>query len=543
MRNKRLILSVILFLGIGLTGMRVHAQTDTKTGTVAEIYKAVISGDLNKVRGLIEADPTLLELKNTNGETPLIIACKTQQVSIANYLIDKGANVNAKTEIGVTPLFSFGREIDKNLDLVQHLIDKGADVNVKLLLDRNYTLLVQTVAFGSLKAARLLIDHGADININDIAGTPLQMIINGFYAEWNKEMAVLLIESGAKLQEFSYGNTELHLAAINGRTDLVPFLVKHGADVNAINDYKHTALYYATMHGHHKVADELIAAGANKGAIVESNYGKSPQLTKTLENNEAYLWYLRGVSSGYAVKTKGHLLIFNPEIIDESQEAGLANGCLNSNELKGQKITVLITHWTGQDVSQLSETMPGANFVFSFKPDDIIQPTYGLTRTDITMKSKIPPYRLANPNESFSMGSGVQVHTTSAIDNEMFGNSFGYIVETDGLKIFYAGLQASDNDSLHIIKYHKDIDTLKPFGPIDIAILPIDGNHQEVAYEPYLYLIDQLSPKAIYLMGDKLVTKEHSKCVEVLRARNIPVAFPEGGLEIGERFHFYHDSK
>lgn len=544
MRNRRLILSVILFLGIGLTWTQIQAQTDPKTGTVAEIHQAVIAGDLNKVRVLINSDSTLFELKNSHGETPLILACKTRQVAIANFLIDKGANVNAKTANGATPLFFFGRDMDKYLDLVQHIIDKGGDVNVKLLLDRNWTLLLNTVALGNPKAAKLLIDHGADININDIAGTILQMIINGFYSEWNKDMAVLLIESGAKLQEFSYGNTELHLAAINDRTDLVPLLVKYGADVNAVNDYKHTALYYATMLGHHKVADELIAAGANKSSIVEINYGKAPQLTQKLRDSEAYLWYLGGVSSGYAVKTKRHLLIFNPQNNEESQELHLANGCLNPDELKGQEITVLITHFSLQDVSQLSDIMPGANFVLSYKPDNIIQPTNGLTiNADLTPKSKIPPYQLANPNESFSMGSGVQVHTTAAIDNEMLGNSVGYIVETDGLKIFYAGLQASDNDSLHIIKYHKDIDTLKSFAPIDIAILPIDGTHQDVAYEPYLYLIDQLSPKAIYLMGDKLVTKEHSKCVEVLKARNIPVAFPEGGLEIGERFHFYRDSK
>jgi ankyrin repeat protein len=544
MRNKRLILSLILFLGIGLTWIQVQAQTDPKTGSITEIHQAVIAGDLNKVRVLIDSDSTLLELKNNHGETPLIVACKTRQIAIANYLIDKGANVNAKTGNGITPLFSFRRDMDNCLVLVQRLIDKGADVNAKLLLDRNWTVLLNTVALGNQKAAKLLIDHGADININDIAGTLLQMIINGFYSEWNKDMAVLLIESGAKLQEFSYGNTELHLVAINGRTDLVPVLVKYGADVNAINDYKHTALYYATTLGHQKVADELIAAGANKGTIVETNYGKAPQLSKTLKDNEAYLWYLSGMSSGYAVKTKGHLLIFNPEEIDESQEGGLANGHINSKELAGQKITVLITQWAGQDISKLAEAMPSANFILSYKPDDYTQPNGGLTIVvDSSLSSKIPPYRLANPNENISMGGGVQVHTTAVTDNEMMGNSIGYLVEADGLKIFYAGLQSSDNDSLHIIKYRKDIDTLKPFGPIDIAILPINGNHQDVAYEPYLYLIDQLSPKVIYLMGDKLITKEHTKCIEVLRARNIQVAYPEGGLAMGERFHFYRDSK
>jgi L-ascorbate metabolism protein UlaG (beta-lactamase superfamily) len=120
----------------------------------------------------------------------------------------------------------------------------------------------------------------------------------------------------------------------------------------------------------------------------------------------------------------------------------------------------------------------------------------------------------------------------------------GYLVEADGVKIFHAGLHVSDNNASNVAKYRKEIDFLKPFGPIDIAILPINGRHVfNIAYEPYLYLLDQLSPKAVYLIGDDLVTEEHKKCVEVLRARNIPVRYPEGGIAIGERFHYLRDRK
>jgi hypothetical protein len=119
------------------------------------------------------------------------------------------------------------------------------------------------------------------------------------------------------------------------------------------------------------------------------------------------------------------------------------------------------------------------------------------------------------------------------------GEGQGYLVEVDGVKVFHAGLHASRNDPTQMEQYRKQIDFLKPFGPIDIAILPIKGRHLNIAYEPYLYLLDQLSPKAIYLIGDDLATEEHKKCVEVLRARNVPVAYPEGGIAVGERFHYF----
>ena len=69
----------------------------------------------------------------------------------------------------------------------------------------------------------------------------------------------------------------------------------------------------------------------------------------------------------------------------------------------------------------------------------------------------------------------------------------------------------------------------------------MDG-HLTAAYEPYLYLLDQLAPKAVYLMGGDYVTDQYPVCVEVLRARNVPVNYPEGGRAMGERFHFVRES-
>jgi hypothetical protein len=119
----------------------------------------------------------------------------------------------------------------------------------------------------------------------------------------------------------------------------------------------------------------------------------------------------------------------------------------------------------------------------------------------------------------------------------------GYLVEADGVKIFHAGLHFSDNNSSNVAKFRKEIDFLKPLGPIDIAILPISGRHITIAYEPYLYLIDQLSPRALYLIGEELVTEEHRKCLEVLKTRNVPVEYPDGGIALGERFHYIRDKK
>jgi ankyrin repeat protein len=509
-----------------------------------EIHDAAAAGDLNKVRALIEADSTLLESKDVrlpySGNTPLISACwgppsstPQAQVAIANYLIDKGANIKAKNDKGATPLYF----ATKSFDLTQRLIAMGADVNIRAY--GHYTPLHHIAFSGNLKVAKLLIEHGADLNASGEGGTILQEIIY-YKIESSGEMAKLLLESGAKLQEFSFGNTELHLAAINDYADINPILIRHGADVNAVNEYNRTALYYAAVHGHRKAAEALIAAGADRSAIVESNYGKAPQLAEKLRNGEAFLWYLGGNESpytGYAVKTKDHLLIFNPSDIDESLEAGLANGYINRNELAGQKITALISYQSYQgrfgqpSISELAKRLPSVNFVLNFKP-----------AADSAGNNNMLSYKLTAPHESFSM-DGIQVHTIPAMQRAWFGGEgLGYLVEADGVKIFHAGLHAcSSNEAEQMEKYRKEIDFLKPFGPIDIAILPVRGRHIWLEYEPYLYLIDQLSPKAIYLIGDDLAAEEHRKCVEVIRVRNVPVAYPDGGIAVGQRFHFLGD--
>ncbi len=514
MKISSLIFYIILSIIIGLNGVQLHAQTNT------EFFQAVKTGDLNQVRSLLEAEPSLLESKDKDGNTPLIKACQTMNVDIAEYLIDKGADVNAKGALGITPLIAIRKRKDEPYDLIQHLIKMGADVNAKFYPGvGDYTVL--HTALGNVKITKLLIDNGADVNAKNLMGTPLQRAISNK----NVEIAELLVESGAKLQEFSFGNTELHLAAIKGRADHVPLLVKYGTDVDVQNEIGRTPLYYASMHGHRKTVEALIAAGADKNYIVEENYGKPAQLNEKLRDGEAYLWCLK--FDGYVVKTKNHLLVFNPLEIGADSEEGLSNGYINPEELKGQNTTVLISHLPGFIAGQYLNAMPNTDFILNNKPI-----------SNDEKNVDISSYYLAASNDSFTH-KGLIVHTIKAMRTGLFGGkSIGYLVETDGLKIFYAGFHACENDSSQMVIYQKEIDYLKPYGPIDIVILPINGRHIRLDYEPYLYLIDALSPKTIYLMSDEFVNEEPKKCVKVLESKGIPVKYPEGGIAYGERFHY-----
>lgn len=519
MRSNHLRISMILLISLSISFSQIATCQQT-----SEIHKAVLSGDLSKTRELIEIDPTLLELRDDQGNTPLNLACfdnKTwnKQLAIAMFLINKGANVNTRNYNGITPLLGACAGTGSDFDIVKALIEKGAEINGK---DNHGRLpLLDVVIVGNLKVTRFLIDRNADVNAFDstYSSNVLDLAIS---FNTNDSIAKLLIESGAKLnQKDPDGNTELHLAAMRGFSDLINLLVKKGADVNISNNFNHTALYYAVKHGYHLSAESLIAAGADKRSILDNNNSKASELTKKPKKGEAYLWYIEG---GNVIKTKNHMLLLNPQKFNESLEAGLANGRINPNELKGLNIMILTNYPASARgklrISTMAKRMPKNNWVFTTPKKDV-------DRLDIDS------YNLIGFNDSLSFRD-IKIHTIPGIYG---GPEFvAFLIEVDGLKIFYGRDHVCTNNLSELEQYHKEIDFLKQLGTVDMAFLRVRG-HFPNAYEPYLYLIDQLSPKTIYLTGGEGMVSEYPKCAEFLQKSKIPVLFPEGRIQ-GDRFFY-----
>lgn len=89
-----------------------------------DLDDAIIAGDLAKVQSLIEADPSLLNPKIDSGAQPLYRAAERGKKEIAEYLISKGAEVNAKNSDGRSVLSE--AEFWQLDDLIKLLKDHGA---------------------------------------------------------------------------------------------------------------------------------------------------------------------------------------------------------------------------------------------------------------------------------------------------------------------------------------------------------------------------------------------------------------------------------
>ena len=185
---------------------------------------------LKKVSGVIEAlDGCDIEARvNTaNGNfTPLMIAASNGNTKALNKLIKKGADVNAKDELGYTAL-AFAARWPRHR-MLESLVLAGADVNVSDHI--GWTPLHWAVRVESLRSVILLLNAGANPNVKTDDGlAPLHLAVEGQMYE----IVTNLLDRGADTEITDMnGATPLHWAASSeAEYDFVyELLVNAGAD-------------------------------------------------------------------------------------------------------------------------------------------------------------------------------------------------------------------------------------------------------------------------------------------------------------------------
>ncbi len=126
---------------------------------------------------------------------------------------------------------------------------------------------------GSVDVVRYLIAAGADLNAQTpVAETALMLATyfpteSGESGSRHEEVARLLVEAGAMVDNHPHSYTPLAYAAYQGRDRMIQFLIKRGARVGADSNpgyvYVNTPLMMAAMQGHRSTALLLLRAGAD----------------------------------------------------------------------------------------------------------------------------------------------------------------------------------------------------------------------------------------------------------------------------------------
>jgi len=225
------------------------------------IFEAVRKGSPDDVKYFVEQKNINVNIKDSNGNSPLHIVADVGRIDVFAYLISNGADVHAKNNRGVTPLFCVLNEV-----MVRLLLSAGADVNARDTSSgfrRGFTPLHWVILFPSkIDAAKALIDGGADVNAKGNNGTtPLIQAITSRIANPSQriELTKFLVSNGADIKTRDNDNwTPLHWAA-NGDVETAKYLVGLGlgADVYVRDNKRKTPLDYARIQGNTAMAEYL----------------------------------------------------------------------------------------------------------------------------------------------------------------------------------------------------------------------------------------------------------------------------------------------
>ncbi len=170
----------------------------------------------------------VLILGNFNGMRVLELAAWGGYLAVAKLLLDKGADVNARSDFGSSALIQ-AAEISHpdgviRSVMIRLLLSRGADVHTRQA--SGISVLMASAGAKDIDLVKLLLDRGADIDARNEEGmTPLMAAMLTF----DRDMARLLIERGADVNARTHSDiTVLRIADVRCR-DLVPLLQKAGA--------------------------------------------------------------------------------------------------------------------------------------------------------------------------------------------------------------------------------------------------------------------------------------------------------------------------
>ena len=205
-----------------------------------------------------------VDAADKSGNTILMLEVKyAARAEIIKWLIENGADASRRNDEGLSAL-DFATERN-DFSITKLLLDKGTEISNDNLSELNAKLW-EALKDNNLETAKLILKKITDINAVNNDGKSILMCSIDLD---NPGATDLLLRNKASIEtENVNGNTCLSYAVFKNKDDvIINKLLKYGADVNTKNYDGLTPLMLAALNKNHDLAKLMLEYGADVNAV------------------------------------------------------------------------------------------------------------------------------------------------------------------------------------------------------------------------------------------------------------------------------------
>jgi ankyrin repeat protein len=216
---------------------------------IKTFHESVKRGDLESVRASLTENPSLLDARNEAGQDALLLSKYYGRADITVHLLSLAPKLDVFNASAIGDETFVLREVDRdpallaahstdgwtplhlaaffgNRDLALKLIERGAEVDARSTNAMKNTPLHAAAAGGKIELVRLLLEEGANVNATQHGGWTA---LHAAAQSGNAPMLELLLAHGADLKARAENNqSALDLALMKGHQEIATLLDQLG---------------------------------------------------------------------------------------------------------------------------------------------------------------------------------------------------------------------------------------------------------------------------------------------------------------------------